>query len=110
MTKAWDDIDPPETKEWLDALNSVLKYEGPERARFILEKLLVSAGQAGAGLNASGAMTTPVCNTIPVANQPAYPGNQALEQRIEAVIRWNAIVMVLKIICFLKMALLKKKR
>lgn len=94
MAKQNDDIDPPETQEWLDALESVLKYEGPERARFILEKLLTSAGQAGVNLGLSRASKS-FSNTIPVANQPAYPGDLELESRIEAAIRWNAIVMVL---------------
>ena len=95
MTKTWDDIDPPETREWLDALDSVLKYEGPERARFIMEQLLAQAGRAGVTL-AGGALTTAYCNTISVADQPAYPGDLVLEKRIDAAVRWNAIMMVLR--------------
>jgi pyruvate dehydrogenase E1 component len=96
MTKTWDDIDPPETQEWLDALASVVKYEGPDRARYILDKLMQAAQQSGVPVEAGGAITTPYCNTIPLAKQPAYPGDLALEKRIEAAIRWNAIVMVLR--------------
>lgn len=95
MAKQNDDIDAPETQEWLDALESVLKYEGPDRARFILEKLLTSANQAGIDMGV-GRVVKPCSNTIPVANQPEYPGDLELENRIEAAIRWNAIVMVLR--------------
>lgn len=96
MTQAWDDYDPIETEEWLDALSSLIKYEGPERARFILEKLLAASSQIGIGLGKGGALTTPYCNTIPPEEEPAYPGDVALEKRIETAIRWNAIAMVLR--------------
>lgn len=96
MTKTWDDIDPPETQEWLDALASVVKYEGPDRARYIIDKLMQAAQQSGVMVAAGGTLTSPYCNTIPVADQPEYPGNLKLEKRIEAAIRWNAIMMVLR--------------
>ncbi len=95
MTKPWDDVDPVETKEWLDAFASLVKHEGPERARFILEKLLEKAGQKGVKASAA-ALVTPYINTIPTADQPAYPGDLQLEQRIEAINRWNAIAMVIR--------------
>jgi len=95
MTKKWDDIDPTETREWLDALASLVKYEGSERASFIIEQLLNAAGKTGV-ISDAAKLTTPYCNTIPAAQQPEYPGNLALEQQIDAVIRWNAIVMVLR--------------
>ncbi|MDR3492735.1 MAG: pyruvate dehydrogenase (acetyl-transferring), homodimeric type [Gammaproteobacteria bacterium] len=95
MTKAWDDVDPIETKEWLDAFASLVKHEGPERAQFIIEKLLEKAGQKGVKSGAVG-LTTPYKNTIAVKDQPDYPGDIAAEQRIEAINRWNAIAMVLR--------------
>ncbi len=92
MKKTWDDSDPTETKEWLDALASVVKQEGNERASFIIEQLLSVVGKKGS----VGTVTTPYCNTIPVEKQPKYPGNLELEQQIDAMIRWLAIVMVLR--------------
>ncbi len=86
------DIDPIETKEWLDAFASVLKYEGAERAQFILQKMQEKAG----GKITGQAINTPYINTIPVEQQPKYPGDLALEAQIEAIHRWNAIAMVLK--------------
>lgn len=94
MTNVWSDNDPVETKEWLDALASLVKHEGNERAQFILQRLLDEAQKKGV----PGSMTqgvTPYCNTIAPNQQPEYPGDLALEMEIEAFIRWNAIVMVL---------------
>jgi pyruvate dehydrogenase E1 component len=96
MTKTWDDIDSVETQEWLEALASVVEYEGPERARFIIETILEEAKQLGVKTDTFAGTKTAYCNTIPVEQQPAYPGDLALEQRIEAINRWNAIAMVLR--------------
>ncbi len=95
MSKTWSDSDPIETKEWLDALASLIKHEGRERAQFILQTLLVSAEKKGVEVSATQ-FTSPYCNTIPLEKQPAYPGDLTLEATIEAMIRWNAIVMVIK--------------
>ena len=95
MNKTLADIDPDETREWLDAFASLLKYEGAERAQFILQKLLETAAQKGIH-TAESTLHTPYCNTIPVTNQPSYPGDFNVEKRIEAIHRWNAIVMVLR--------------
>jgi len=95
MKKTWDDIDPTETREWLDAFASLIRHEGNERASFIMEQLLGAAGKTGL-TQGVGALTTPYCNTIPVDEEPDYPGNLELEQQIDAAIRWNAIVMVLR--------------
>jgi len=88
------DPDPLETKEWLESLLSVLKVEGAERAEFLLQRLLDKARQHGLPL--TGALTTPYINTIPVNAEPAFPGDEALEKRIAALIRWNAVIMVLR--------------
>lgn len=95
MIKTWGDNDPDETKEWLDSLASLIKYEGKERAQFILQKLLEAAEKQGIS---SGVMPliTPYCNTIPVSKQANYPGDLKLEAIIEAYTRWNAIAMVLR--------------
>lgn len=93
MAQKWDDYDPIETKEWLDAFSSLLQFEGAERAQFIISQLIESAAKSGIGVKRSN---TPYCNTISVEQQPAYPGDLALEKRIDASIRWNAIAMVLR--------------
>ena len=88
------DLDPQETLEWIDALESVLQAEGPERAHFLLEKLIDKARRSGAHLPYSA--NTAYLNTIPVAHQKPSPGDQAIEHRIRSVIRWNAAAMVVQ--------------
>ena len=88
------DLDPQETVEWLDALQGVLVQEGPERAHFLLEKLIEMARLAGADLPFSA--TTPYVNTIPVEQQARIPGDQSVEHAIRSHTRWNALAMVLR--------------
>ena len=88
------DLDPIETKEWLDALASVIEQEGEERARFLLNKLQVKASQEG--VSPPLQVTTPYINTIPPQQQTTFTGNADLEKRISSLIRWNAVAMVLK--------------
>ena len=76
MTQNREDADIVETEEWLAALASLIKYEGPERAQFMLNTLLENASQRGVAV--SQGLTTPYQNTIPLAQQPEYPGNLAL--------------------------------
>ena len=87
------DNDPQETQEWLDALESVLKYEGAERAHFLLEQLIDKARSSGAGVPFSA--TTPYCNTIALGDEERSSGNRELEHRIRALTRWNAMALVL---------------
>ncbi|MGE5624144.1 MAG: pyruvate dehydrogenase (acetyl-transferring), homodimeric type, partial [Bacillota bacterium] len=86
------DIDAIETHEWLDALASVLETEGTERAHFLIEHLIDKARRSGAYLPYSP--NTAYLNTINANQEPAYPGDRAIEKRIEAYIRWNAMAMV----------------
>jgi len=88
------DIDPQETQEWLDALESVLTNEGGERAHFLLEKLIEKARRSGAYLPYSA--TTAYINTIPTGKEERSPGNNAIEHRIRSYVRWNAMAMVLR--------------
>lgn len=88
------DIDPIETTEWLDALASVLKYEGTERAQFLIQQLLEQARNKGIDL--PSALTTAYVNTIPDYAETPFPGDEELEKRITTLMRWNAIVMVLR--------------
>ena len=92
--KAPQDLDPVETREWLESIDSVLRAEGPVRAHFLIERLIDRARRSGAYLPYRP--NTAYVNTISVGQQPEYPGDRALERRIEAYIRWNAIAMVVR--------------
>jgi pyruvate dehydrogenase E1 component len=87
------DIDPQETQEWLSALESVVKQDGPVRAKFIIDKLTQSAREAGVSV---WQKNTPYCNTITVNNQPQMVGDAVIEQKIRGLVRWNAMAMVVK--------------
>jgi pyruvate dehydrogenase E1 component len=89
-----NDVDPIETREWLDALDSVLAFEGTDRARFLLGELAAEGRRRGAPAPYSA--TTPYLNTIPVDQQPAYPGDLATEHAVRSLNRWNALAMVLR--------------
>ncbi|MFA5704062.1 MAG: pyruvate dehydrogenase (acetyl-transferring), homodimeric type [Advenella sp.] len=88
------DVDAVETQEWLEALEAVLDREGPERAHFILEKLIDLARRSGSNIPFSP--HTAYVNTIPPGLEPPNPGNLALEERIRSYVRWNAMAMVVK--------------
>ena len=94
MNAPLPDLDPLETKEWLEALDGVLEHEGPERASFLIEKLIDVARLQGATLPFSA--TTPYVNTIPVDQQARIPGDQAIEHTIRSYTRWNSLAMVLR--------------
>jgi len=86
------DIDPEETQEWIESLDSVLEREGPQRAHFLLERLIDNTRRSGAYLPFSA--KTAYVNTIPLSQQRPIPGDQAIEHSIRSVIRWNAAAMV----------------
>ena len=88
------DIDPQETQEWLEAIDAVLANEGTERAHFLLETLIDKARRSGAYLPYTA--TTAYVNTIPTHLQQRHPGNPDMERRIRALVRWNAIMTVLR--------------
>ncbi|MDF7798200.1 pyruvate dehydrogenase (acetyl-transferring), homodimeric type [Pontiellaceae bacterium B1224] len=81
-------------QDWLDALDEMLENEGPERVKDILHDLQVNAFRKGVRLPFSA--NTPYINTIPLEEQPAYPGDREMERRIKSLIRWNAMAMVVK--------------
>ena len=89
-----DDIDPVETQEWLESIDSVLRVEGPERAHFLLERLIDYTRRSGLYLPFKP--NTAYVNTISTGQEPQYPGDRALERRLEAYIRWNAMAMVVQ--------------
>ena len=89
---AANDPDSLETQEWLDALEAVLEREGPERAHFLLERLIDKARRTGAYIPFSP--NTAYINTIPPHMEERTPGDFVLEERIRSYCRWNAMVMV----------------
>ena len=91
---ARQDANPQETVEWLEALDQVVEEIGEERAAFLLERLLDRAGSHGIG--AVQKLTTPYINTIPAEEESPYPGDREIERRIKAIIRWNAMAMVVR--------------
>jgi len=90
----FSDVDPQETQEWIDALEAVLQEEGPERAHFLLEKLIDKARRNGAHLPYT--TTTAYVNTIQTGQEPHMPGDPQIERNIRSIIRWNAQAMVLR--------------
>ena len=88
------DDDPQETAEWLDAWNYVIANGGEQRAEYLLERLKDHAMLRG--VHYAGMAATPYVNTIPVAEQPTYPGDRAIERRIKSIVRWNAMAMVVR--------------
>jgi len=89
-----DDGDPLETREWLEALDALIAAEGPERATFLLKQLLQHARTRRVPL--PQVLNTPYLNTISLAEQAPFPGNLEIEQRLSALVRWNALAMVVR--------------
>src|SRR5438128_7515354 len=93
MTMA-DDLDVLETQEWLDALDSVLEFEGTDRAGHLLGSLMGAARRKGAPVPYSA--NTAYLNTIAPQAQAPHPGDQEIEHRLRSMIRWNAVAIVLR--------------
>ena len=86
------DVDPTETQEWLDSLDAVVDGAGRTRARFLMLKLLERAREKAVGVPAL--RSTDFINTIPSEREPWFPGDEHVERRIRAYVRWNAAIMV----------------
>lgn len=89
-----NDIDPIETDEWLQALESVARNDGNDRAKFILGKLGNKASELG--VENLSRLSTPYINTISPKDEPPLPGDLFMERRIRSFIRWNAMAMVMR--------------
>jgi pyruvate dehydrogenase E1 component len=87
-------LDAIETREWLESLDWVLDHGGPERVERLLEDLQIHARKAGVEIPFEA--TTPHINTIPLSDQPPYPGSREIERRLKSLIRWNAMAMVVR--------------
>ena len=88
------DIDPDETREWLDSFDAVVEQTGKVRARYLIARLMERAGELQVGNPST--VNTPYVNTIPPEEQPWFPGDSEIERRIRRYIRWNAAVMVIR--------------
>jgi pyruvate dehydrogenase E1 component len=88
------DLDPAETREWREALGSVVAFEGAERAAYLLDAVLADGRRRGVPVPFTA--STPYLNTIPPAAEPAFPGDHAIEHRIRSLVRWNAVATVLR--------------
>ena len=91
---AQEDVNPQETSEWLEALDEVIDQTGPDRASYLLKRLLDRAHASGASPQIT--LNTPYVNTIPVEEEEPYPGDRAIERRIKSMVRWNAMAMVVR--------------
>ncbi|MZR62429.1 pyruvate dehydrogenase (acetyl-transferring), homodimeric type [Alcanivorax sp. DP30] len=89
----FDDMDPAETREWLDALESVVEREGPERAAWLLDVLANEAQEQGIHRTH---LNTPYLNTISPQDEASIPGDVFMERRIRSLVRWNALAMVMR--------------
>ena len=87
------DIDPQETREWLQALDAVIAMDGRDRARFLMDALLTRMGRSADVLKS---INTPYMNTIHKKEEPSYPGSLDIEEKIANLVRWNAMAMVVK--------------
>jgi len=90
----YTDIEPQETQEWIEALESVLTQDGPERAHFLLNQLIDKARRSGAHIPHSA--NTAYVNTIPYNQEEPTPGDSEMEWKIRSLIRWNAMAMVVQ--------------
>jgi hypothetical protein len=88
----WGGPQPRETAEWMEALDQIVDQSGPERASYLLDRLLERARRSGVVFPQS--LHTPYVNTIPVGEEEPYPGDRDLERKIKSFIRWNAMAMV----------------
>jgi pyruvate dehydrogenase E1 component len=94
IAKGREDTDPAETAEWLEALDAVVAHVGKERAQYLFDRLADHARTVG--VESARARATPYTNTIPLAQQLPYPGTLDIEEKLAAVLRWNALAMVVR--------------
>jgi pyruvate dehydrogenase E1 component len=92
--EAPDDLNPQETGEWMEALDDIIDQEGPDRASYLLERLMERASNLG--VQPPLRWNTPYINTIKPEEEVAYPGDRTLERNIKSLVRWNAVAMVVR--------------
>jgi pyruvate dehydrogenase E1 component len=92
--EAPDDANPQETSEWIEALEDIIDQTGPDRASYLLERLMEHASNFG--VQPPLRWNTPYINTVPPEEEVAYPGDRAIERHIKSLVRWNATAMVVR--------------
>jgi pyruvate dehydrogenase E1 component len=92
--RAIEDPDPAEVKDWLESLDDVIRSEGAARCAGLIRRVLEHARRRKVMVN--GFLSTPYCNTVDVLDEPVYPGDLDLEKHIAAIVRWNAVAMVVR--------------
>ena len=92
FSKQLPDIDAVETEEWLQSYSAVIEAHGRNRGSYLLRRLMLRASELGVDFPAT--ITTPYINTIPPEQEPWFPGDEFIERRLRAFIRWNAVAMV----------------
>ncbi len=90
-----NDKNPEETKEWLEALNSVIQEEGVERAHYLIDRMVKDAVKVNP-IARTALLNTPYCNTISPLNEERMPGDMFMERQIRGIVRWNAMAMVMR--------------
>ena len=91
----YNDVNPEETEEWLEALRSVIREEGADRAHYLISRLSSDNKRNGSSIPSS-ALSTPYSNTIPPSNEERMPGDMFMERQIRGIVRWNAMAMVMR--------------
>jgi len=95
ITELNKDVDPIETQEWRDSIASVIKFQGMDRAQYLLKSLISTTTESGQQLPVDS-LTTPYRNTIPKEEEAEMPGDMHMERSIRGIIRWNALAMVMR--------------
>ena len=90
-----NDVNPEETEEWLEALRSVIREEGPDRAHYLISRLSSDTKSIGSSMP-SNSLSTPYSNTISPSNEERMPGDVFMERQIRGIVRWNAMAMVMR--------------
>jgi pyruvate dehydrogenase E1 component len=94
VTTDGSDPDPVETKEWLESVDAVVELDGRDRAAYLLDRAVDHAQDLG--VHTTAGLSTPYVNTIPVEDEPELPGDPELERLATALVRWNAVAIVLQ--------------
>jgi len=92
LTNQLPDLDPEETQEWMESFDQLVEFHGTERAEYIIRSLLQRAGAKS--IEVPMVTTTDYINTIPVDQEPDFPGDEEMERRVRRILRWNAAIMV----------------
>ncbi|CAD83674.1 pyruvate dehydrogenase E1 component [Candidatus Blochmanniella floridana] len=96
LSYSYKDVDFIETQDWIESISSVIQKEGIERAYFLIKQIIKKVQTDGFNISPENLLNNDYINTISVQDEPTYPGNLAIEQRIYHAICWNAIMMVLR--------------